>query len=96
MSKREDLEKQRAALDAEIAALEASELESARVSVLRLIEDLGYTFEDLFGKKGKAKTSAPPKYRGPNGETWSGGRGRRPDWLIKALADGAKLENFAI
>jgi DNA-binding protein H-NS len=36
-----------------------------------------------------------PKYRGPGGETWAG-RGARPKWLVAALKDGAKLEQFAI
>ena len=36
-----------------------------------------------------------PKYRGPGGETWAG-RGVRPKWLVAALNQGAKLEEFAI
>lgn len=42
------------------------------------------------------KTPAPAKYRGPNGETWAGGRGRKPAWVAKALAAGKKIEDFAI
>ena len=36
-----------------------------------------------------------PKYRGPNGETWSG-RGNRPRWLVAALKGGKKLDLFLI
>jgi DNA-binding protein H-NS len=38
-----------------------------------------------------------PKFRNPAapGETWSG-RGKRPKWLVKALAAGRKLEDFRI
>lgn len=36
-----------------------------------------------------------PRFRGPDGETWSG-RGLRPKWLTALLADGHKLEEFAI
>ena len=43
-----------------------------------------------------AKPAAAPKYRGPNGETWSGGRGRKPQWVVQALAQGKSLEDFAI
>jgi len=36
-----------------------------------------------------------PKYRGPKGETWAG-RGARPTWLVAAIKEGKKLENFLI
>ena len=36
-----------------------------------------------------------PKYRGPSGETWAG-RGARPRWLVAAIKEGKKLEDFAI
>ncbi len=37
----------------------------------------------------------PPKYRGPSGETWAG-RGARPRWLVAAMKEGKRLENFLI
>jgi len=37
----------------------------------------------------------PPKYRGPEGDTWAG-RGARPRWLAALLKQGHKLEEFAI
>jgi DNA-binding protein H-NS len=36
------------------------------------------------------------KYRGPNGETWSGGRGRKPQWVMQALKEGRDIEEFAV
>lgn len=36
-----------------------------------------------------------PKYRSPKGETWAG-RGARPRWLVAAIKEGKKLENFLI
>lgn len=36
-----------------------------------------------------------PKYRGPNGETWTG-RGRQPKWLAALIAEGHALEEFLI
>ncbi len=35
------------------------------------------------------------KYRGPNGEEWSG-RGRTPNWLAALEAEGQKREEFLI
>ena len=43
----------------------------------------------LKGKK------VPPKYRGPSGDTWAG-RGARPRWLVAAIKEGKKLEDFLI
>jgi DNA-binding protein H-NS len=37
----------------------------------------------------------PPKYRSPSGETWAG-RGARPRWLVAAIKDGKKLDDFLI
>ena len=43
----------------------------------------------LRGKK------VPPKYRDRAGNTWAG-RGARPRWLVAAIKEGKKLEDFAI
>jgi len=71
------------------------------------MQALGLTPQDLgFGrlagdktrgarKSGPAAKSAA-KYRGPNDETWSGGRGRKPKWVQEALAAGKRIEDFAI
>lgn len=45
-------------------------------------------------KSGKTTTVAP-KFRGPNGETWSG-RGLTPRWLAGLLAQGRQKEEFVI
>jgi DNA-binding protein H-NS len=60
---------------------------------------------DLFGKPargGKGVRSHPlkggkvaPRFRGPDGETWSG-RGLRPKWLTAQIEQGRSLEEFAI
>jgi DNA-binding protein H-NS len=59
----------------------------------------------LLGNKGVARgkrrgsalkgRKVPPKYRGSSGETWAG-RGARPRWLVAAIKEGKKLENFLI
>ncbi|MCZ8293226.1 MAG: H-NS histone family protein [Hylemonella sp.] len=45
-------------------------------------------------RKKKTRT-VPAKYRGPNGETWSG-RGSMPRWLATLVAQGKSKESFAI
>ncbi|MFM7321075.1 MAG: H-NS family nucleoid-associated regulatory protein [Armatimonadota bacterium] len=36
------------------------------------------------------------KYRDAQGRTWSGGRGRKPQWVLDALAEGIDLEQFRV
>ena len=49
-------------------------------------------------KRGSAPAApkAAARYRGPAGETWSGGRGRKPRWVSEALAAGKSLSDFEI
>ncbi len=45
-------------------------------------------------KAGRA-AALPPKYRSPDGRTWSG-HGRRPVWYVEALAQGKTPEDLAV
>jgi DNA-binding protein H-NS len=43
----------------------------------------------------KSGAAVTPKFRGPNGETWSG-RGLTPKWMSALIAQGQPKESFAI
>ena len=47
-------------------------------------------------KAAKSKTSAEPKYRGPSGQLWAGGLGRKPEWVRVLLAEGKNIEDYKI
>jgi DNA-binding protein H-NS len=73
--------------------------------VRKKIAEYGLTASDLklsarggSIKRGNAVpgAKAAAKYRGPSGETWSGGRGRKPRWVTEALAAGKSLSEFEI
>jgi len=57
--------------------------------------------EQFGGKRGKGRShplkggKVAPRFRGPEGETWSG-RGLRPKWMTALIAQGHKPEEFAI
>ena len=59
--------------------------------------EYGITAADLggSGKKSSFKAPVAVKYRGPNGEEWSG-RGRAPAWMKAALDQGRSKEDFAV
>lgn len=61
---------------------------------------LGLSFESLLSggepaKSGQSREKAAVKYRGPNGEEWSG-RGRQPRWLAEAEAAGRNRDEFKV
>ncbi len=85
--------------------LRQKEIDDAIADIKAKMKAFGITARDLglaAGGPAPAKRGARSavakvvKYRGPNGETWSGGRGRKPDWVMKALKDGKNIEDFAV
>ena len=90
-------------LMAEAEQLRVKELEEVIAEIKEKIKAHGLTARDLgltAGSKKKSAGALPVKpvrrYRGPNGEIWLGGRGRKPNWVSEALAKGQKLDDFAI
>ena len=101
MANYKELLAQREALDKQIEELRQAELRSAIEQVRQLIVEWHLTAEDCGFKSAvasglkKAKSAVAAKYRGPNGETWSG-RGRAPTWLVTLEAQGRQRAEFSI
>lgn len=98
-----ELKEQAEKLLAEAERMREQEIADAVADIKEKIRLYGLTAEDLGfaksgpGRSGRAKSAAAAiKYRGPNGETWAGGRGRKPQWVTEALKEGKKLEDFAV
>lgn len=77
------------------------ELASVIADIKSKMKQFGITAADLGSsagakKAGKTKSSAPAKYRGPNGELWAGGPGRKPEWVRTVLASGKSLDSYLI
>jgi DNA-binding protein H-NS len=77
------------------------ELASVIADIKAKMKQYGITVADLgataAGKKAaKSKSAAPAKYRGPNGELWAGGPGRKPEWVRAVLAAGKSVEDYRI
>lgn len=95
-------------LRAAAAAQRQEEIAAAVQDIQAKIAEYGLSAKDLgLSTGGKAKrgattkaakapsTASGPLYRGPNGETWTGGsRGRKPQWLTQALAEGKQLSDL--
>ena len=89
-------------LMAQVEQARKNELTSVIADIKAKMKQFGITVADLGGstasgkKVGKSKSSAPAKYRGPNGELWAGGPGRKPEWVRAVLAAGKSVEDFRI
>jgi DNA-binding protein H-NS len=98
-----EIQNQIAQLQKQAEEIKANELANAVQDIKAKMAAYGITIADLQGSgKGrvskaaaKSGTPAPVKYRGPNGETWSG-RGLMPRWLAGQVADGKSKESFAV
>jgi DNA-binding protein H-NS len=99
-----ELKEQAEKLLAEAEKMREQEISDAIADIRKKIDLYGLTAADLgFARAGPGMGARPgkapkaaAKYRGPNGETWSGGRGRKPQWVTQALKEGRNLEDFAV
>lgn len=97
-----DLMAQAQALMAQAEQARKEELSNVVADIKAKMKQYGITVADLGGAVGsgkrasKSKTSAEPKYKGPNGELWAGGPGRKPEWVRAILAEGKSVEDYRI
>lgn len=95
---------------AQIEELKQKAEEARKQELAAVINDIkakiaehGLTAADLGLAGGSRRATAapraggkvPPKYRGPNGELWTG-RGRKPAWVVAQLNSGRSLSEFEI
>ena len=104
MATLQELLAQRAEIEKKIADVQREERSVAINKVRQLMAEFGLTAADIAGKapsvrsagSGKSTSKVAAKFRNAQtGDTWTG-RGLQPKWLKAALADGAKLEDFAL
>jgi DNA-binding protein H-NS len=82
-------------LHREIGALIATKRTEALEELRAKASILGFTAEDLAPKKRKSGTQR--HYQDPdNPANTYGGKGKKPQWLVEALANGRQLEEFAV
>ena len=93
-----ELKSQAEALMAQAEQIRKEERASAIADIQAKMAEWDLTVEDLATSSRKpaaTKSKAPAKYKGPNGELWAGGPGRKPEWAKAAIAAG-ELEKYLI
>ena len=100
MANYSELMAQAQSLMAQAEQARKAELASVIADIKAQMKEYGITVADLGGvggkKASKSKSSAPAKFKGPNGELWAGGPGRKPEWVRNVLASGKSIEDFRI
>ncbi len=72
-------------------------LHDAYVQFEKIAKDNGCSIDEILkaGENLEKKRSIKYRNNDDNNDTWTG-RGRKPTWLVDALAAGNKLEDFAV
>ena len=103
MSNYAELMKQAQALMAQAELKRKEELANVIAEIKAKMKEFGISVADLGGGDAKSagkpkasKSAAPAKYKGPNGELWAGGPGRKPEWVRAVLAEGKSIEDYRI
>lgn len=89
----EELQKQ---IDARKATLRKDAIAEAQ----RIIDQFDLTssefrFRDIEAARKAKRAPVLPKYKGPNGELWTG-RGRTPKWAEKVMNEGGNIADYLI
>lgn len=99
MSTYAEISRQIEVLQKEADALKAQETAEVVKEIRAMIVQYDLKAEDLFKPAARKNTTAgtrvPVRYRDNEGNAWTG-RGKRPIWLVKKVAAGAKLEDFLV
>jgi DNA-binding protein H-NS len=96
-----ELMSQAQALLAQAEQVRKQERASVIAEIRAKMAEYGLTVEDLergasARKATIGKSKAAAKYQGPNGELWSGGPGRKPEWVKAVVAAGQSLDQYLI
>lgn len=99
MSSYDELMQQAKALMEQAESVRKAELANVVAEIKAKMKEFGITIADLGGvapKKKASTSSKEAKYKGPNGELWVGGPGRKPEWVREVLAAGGDIEKYRI
>ena len=99
MSK-EELKKLIKEAEKALKTIETRRLTQAKKAAESAAKEYGFSLDELLGgtaTKGKKTSKGVPQYQNPAdpSQTWTG-KGRKPNWVIEALASGKTMEDLKI
>lgn len=92
-----ELEALRGSIENVIVNRRQTELVSLRKAIEDMVEEAGFSLEEVMQATTSKKRTVAPKYQNPDdaSQTWSG-RGRKPGWVEELLAAGGNLDDCLI
>ena len=94
-----DLQELELRVDKAIAEARLKERSELTAEIEQMVADRGFTMSEIFStKRGSPKgRTVAPKFANPEdpGQTWTG-RGRKPNWLVQKLEEGADLDDLLL
>ena len=100
-----DLKRKADALHEEMERARQEALPEIIAGIRKQIEEYRIAPEDLYpslksaqnvGSPRRVRRDRPARYRSPQGDTWSGGPGRKPKCVCQVEASGESIENYRI
>lgn len=94
----EELKKLQKDVNKAVGGYQDRQRKDALAAVQEKAREMGFSLSELTGTPTKKVASvSPPKYRHPEDpeQTWTG-RGRQPEWMKDALAEGRSKDEFLI
>lgn len=69
----------------------------AKRAAEKVAKEYGFSLDEIIGATGAKGSKGAPKYANPAdpSQTWTG-RGRKPNWINDALAQGKSLDDLAL
>ncbi|MBO9466266.1 H-NS histone family protein [Pelagimonas phthalicica] len=79
-----------------LKTVDARRKAEAKIAAEKVAKEFGYSLDEILNAGGKT-TKGAPKYANPAdpSQTWTG-RGRKPKWVVDALAKGTPVEDLEI
>lgn len=95
-----DLQELELRVEKAIAEARAKERAELKAEIENMVAERGFTMNEIVSAKrpaAKTRSAASPKFANPEdlSQTWTG-RGRKPNWLVAKLQEGASLDDFLI
>ncbi|MFZ7092024.1 H-NS family nucleoid-associated regulatory protein [Primorskyibacter sp. 2E233] len=79
-----------------LKSVDARRMAEAKRAAEKAAKEFGFSLDEVIGSGAKGSKGAP-KYANPAdpSQTWTG-RGRKPNWVIEALASGKTLDDLSL
>ena len=80
-----------------LKTVDARRKAEAKRAAEKAVKQFGYSLDDILASGGTKGSKGAPRYANPAdpAQTWTG-RGRKPNWVNEALAQGKSIDDLAL